>query len=190
MQMLSSLNLFSQARQKATLICTTAYLHPHRWLLCMHIPMTWTTKFSWNWGQHLLWCLNPTLISWGASRLVFHSREVDTLEFDRHWTGVHNSNPGMGVRIHFMVYQLSCKEHMYLAGLRHEDSFEKLIKERRVCHLVSLSCTWCESFIIVSSLCSCRSSRTNTLGEAMQSSKQSAPVSQGEGRSWVMWRCR
>ncbi|KAG2133407.1 hypothetical protein BD769DRAFT_1716858 [Suillus cothurnatus] len=37
----------------------------------------------------------------------------------------------MGVCIHFMVYQLSCEEHMYLAGLRREDSFEKLIKERR-----------------------------------------------------------
>ncbi|KIK42221.1 hypothetical protein CY34DRAFT_83956 [Suillus luteus UH-Slu-Lm8-n1] len=37
----------------------------------------------------------------------------------------------MGVRVYFMVYQLCCEEHMYLAGLRREkESFEKLIKER------------------------------------------------------------
>jgi DNA excision repair protein ERCC-4 len=52
-----------------------------------------------------------------------------------------NSNPGMGVRVYFMVYQLSCEEHKYLAGLRREkESFEKLIKERGVRRLVSLSC--------------------------------------------------
>ncbi|KIK32765.1 hypothetical protein CY34DRAFT_68158, partial [Suillus luteus UH-Slu-Lm8-n1] len=37
----------------------------------------------------------------------------------------------MGVRVYFMVYQLCCEEHKYLAGLRREkESFEKLIKER------------------------------------------------------------
>ncbi|KAG2091215.1 uncharacterized protein F5147DRAFT_657988 [Suillus discolor] len=42
-----------------------------------------------------------------------------------------NFNPGMGVRVYFMVYQLCCEEHKYLAGLRREkESFEKLIKER------------------------------------------------------------
>jgi DNA excision repair protein ERCC-4 len=45
----------------------------------------------------------------------------------------------MGVRMYFMVYQLSCEEHKYLAGLRREkESFEKLIKERGVRHLASL----------------------------------------------------
>ena len=44
----------------------------------------------------------------------------------------------MGVRVYFMVYQLSCEEHKYLAGLRREkDSFERLIKERGVRDLVS-----------------------------------------------------
>lgn len=38
-----------------------------------------------------------------------------------------------------MVYQLSCEEHKYLAGLRREkESFEKLIKERAVRYLASL----------------------------------------------------
>jgi|ERR1700692_3352383 DNA excision repair protein ERCC-4 len=33
-----------------------------------------------------------------------------------------------------MVYQLSCEEHKYLAGIRREkQSFERLIKERGVC---------------------------------------------------------
>ncbi|TDL21605.1 hypothetical protein BD410DRAFT_815247 [Rickenella mellea] len=42
-----------------------------------------------------------------------------------------SSNPGLGVRVYFMVYHLSCEEHKYLAGLRREkDSFERLIKEK------------------------------------------------------------
>ncbi|KAF8580272.1 hypothetical protein K439DRAFT_1415468 [Ramaria rubella] len=42
-----------------------------------------------------------------------------------------NSNPGLGVRVYFMLYATSCEEHKYLAGLRREkESFERLIKER------------------------------------------------------------
>jgi len=44
-----------------------------------------------------------------------------------------SSNPGLGVRVYFMVYQMSCEEHKYLAGIRREkESFERLIKERGV----------------------------------------------------------
>ncbi|KAG1811990.1 hypothetical protein EV424DRAFT_1419210 [Suillus variegatus] len=53
------------------------------------------------------------------------------LDFVRRIEVYRNSNPGMGVRVYFMVYQLCCEEHKYLAGLRREkESFEKLIKER------------------------------------------------------------
>ncbi|KAG1731335.1 uncharacterized protein EDB91DRAFT_1154579 [Suillus paluster] len=53
------------------------------------------------------------------------------LDFIRRIEVYRNSNPGMGVRVYFMIYQLSCEEHKYLAGLRREkESFEKLIKER------------------------------------------------------------
>ncbi|OJA12366.1 hypothetical protein AZE42_04345 [Rhizopogon vesiculosus] len=53
------------------------------------------------------------------------------LDFVRRIEVYRNSNPGMGVRVYFMVYQLSCEEHKYLAGLRREkESFEKLIRER------------------------------------------------------------
>ncbi|THH13224.1 hypothetical protein EW146_g6966 [Bondarzewia mesenterica] len=42
-----------------------------------------------------------------------------------------SSNPGLGVRVYFMLYQTSCEEHKYLAGLRREkEAFERLIKER------------------------------------------------------------
>jgi DNA excision repair protein ERCC-4 len=38
-----------------------------------------------------------------------------------------------------MVYQMSCEEHKYLAGIRREkESFEWLIKERGVRHLSCL----------------------------------------------------
>ncbi|KAF9221255.1 hypothetical protein BS17DRAFT_270634 [Gyrodon lividus] len=54
-----------------------------------------------------------------------------SLEFVRRIEVYRNSNPGQGVRVYFMVYQLSCEEHKYLAGLRREkESFERLIKER------------------------------------------------------------
>ena len=42
-------------------------------------------------------------------------------------------NPRLGVRVYFMVYQMTAEEHKYLASLRKEkDAFEKLIKERGV----------------------------------------------------------
>ncbi|KAG2739065.1 hypothetical protein P692DRAFT_20392195 [Suillus brevipes Sb2] len=53
------------------------------------------------------------------------------LDFVRRIEVYRNSNPGIGVRVYFMVYQLCCEEHKYLAGLRREkESFEKLVKER------------------------------------------------------------
>lgn len=55
------------------------------------------------------------------------------LEFVRRIEVYRNSHPGLGVRVYFMLYQLSCEEHKYLAGLRREkESFERLIKERGV----------------------------------------------------------
>jgi DNA excision repair protein ERCC-4 len=43
------------------------------------------------------------------------------------------SNPGLAVRVYFMVYQMTAEEHKYLASLRKEkDAFEKLIRERGV----------------------------------------------------------
>ncbi|KIM71372.1 hypothetical protein PILCRDRAFT_830383 [Piloderma croceum F 1598] len=52
-------------------------------------------------------------------------------DFVRRTEVYRSSNPGLGVRVYFMVYQLSCEEHKYLAGLRREkESFERLIKER------------------------------------------------------------
>ncbi|KAL4069136.1 hypothetical protein J3A83DRAFT_4096140 [Scleroderma citrinum] len=54
-----------------------------------------------------------------------------SLEFVRRVEVYKNSCPGLGVRVYFMIYQLSCEEHKYLAGLRREkESFERLIKER------------------------------------------------------------
>lgn len=54
-----------------------------------------------------------------------------SLEFVRRVEVYKNSHPGLGVRVYFMIYQLSCEEHKYLAALRREkDSFERLIKER------------------------------------------------------------
>ncbi|KAI0266432.1 hypothetical protein BC834DRAFT_874517 [Gloeopeniophorella convolvens] len=41
------------------------------------------------------------------------------------------SHPGVGVRVYFMVYQMTAEEHKYLASLRKEkDAFERLIRER------------------------------------------------------------
>lgn len=43
------------------------------------------------------------------------------------------SNPGLGVRIYLLIYNYSCEEAKYLAGVRREkESFERLIKERGV----------------------------------------------------------
>ncbi|KAH9934024.1 uncharacterized protein BXZ73DRAFT_89675 [Epithele typhae] len=53
------------------------------------------------------------------------------LEFIRRIEVYRNSNPGLGVRVYFMMYKLSCEEGKYLTGLRREkDSFERLIRER------------------------------------------------------------
>lgn len=43
------------------------------------------------------------------------------------------ANPGLAVRIYLLVYNNSCEEAKYLAGVRREkESFEKLIRERGV----------------------------------------------------------
>ncbi|OCH91717.1 hypothetical protein OBBRIDRAFT_886730 [Obba rivulosa] len=53
------------------------------------------------------------------------------LEFVRRIEVYRNSNPGLGVRVYFLMYKLSCEEGKYLTGLRREkESFERLIKER------------------------------------------------------------
>lgn len=60
-------------------------------------------------------------------------------DFIRRIETYRSSNPGLGVRVYFMVYHLSTEEHKYLAGLRREkESFERLIKERGVCIASSL----------------------------------------------------
>ncbi|KZV76813.1 hypothetical protein PENSPDRAFT_645911 [Peniophora sp. CONT] len=52
-------------------------------------------------------------------------------EFIRRIEVYKSSHSGLGVRVYFMLYQSSCEEHKYLAGLRKEkDSFESLIRER------------------------------------------------------------
>ncbi|KAH9846206.1 hypothetical protein C2E23DRAFT_853988 [Lenzites betulinus] len=53
------------------------------------------------------------------------------LEFIRRIEVYRNSNPGLGVRVYFMMYKMSCEEGKYLTGLRREkESFERLIRER------------------------------------------------------------
>ncbi|KAI0763850.1 hypothetical protein BD413DRAFT_698917 [Trametes elegans] len=53
------------------------------------------------------------------------------LEFIRRIEVYRNSNPGLAVRVYFMMYKLSCEEAKYLTGLRREkESFERLIRER------------------------------------------------------------
>ncbi|KZT71130.1 hypothetical protein DAEQUDRAFT_688077 [Daedalea quercina L-15889] len=53
------------------------------------------------------------------------------LEFIRRIEVYRNSNPGLGVRVYFLMYRLSSEEGKYLTGLRREkESFERLIKER------------------------------------------------------------
>ncbi|KAI0666914.1 hypothetical protein C8Q78DRAFT_983512 [Trametes maxima] len=53
------------------------------------------------------------------------------LEFIRRIEVYRNSNAGLGVRVYFMMYKLSCEEGKYLTGLRREkESFERLIRER------------------------------------------------------------
>ncbi|TCD61999.1 hypothetical protein EIP91_007639 [Steccherinum ochraceum] len=54
-----------------------------------------------------------------------------SLEFVRRVEVYKKANPGLGVRIYLLVYNYSCEEAKYLAGVRREkESFEKLIKER------------------------------------------------------------
>lgn len=44
-----------------------------------------------------------------------------------------STNPGLGVRVYFMIYQDSVEEQKYLSGLRKEkDAFERLIREKAV----------------------------------------------------------
>ncbi len=44
-----------------------------------------------------------------------------------------SANPGLGVRVYFMLYADSVEEQKYLAGLRKEkDAFERLVRERTV----------------------------------------------------------
>ena len=55
-----------------------------------------------------------------------------------------SSHSGLSLRVYFMLYQSSCEEHKYLAGLRKEkDSFESLIKERGV----RKTCSWTNSLL-------------------------------------------
>jgi DNA excision repair protein ERCC-4 len=56
-----------------------------------------------------------------------------SLDFVRRIEVYRSSNPGLNVRVYFMVWQLSCEEHKFLAAQRKEkDAFERLIKERGV----------------------------------------------------------
>ncbi|KAF8186802.1 hypothetical protein BJ912DRAFT_453061 [Pholiota molesta] len=53
------------------------------------------------------------------------------MDFVRRIEVYKSSHPGLAVRVYHMVYNNSCEEHKYLAGIRKEkDSFERLIKER------------------------------------------------------------
>lgn len=54
-----------------------------------------------------------------------------SMEFIRRIEVYRSSSPGLGVRVYHMIYENSCEEHKYLAGIRREkESFERLIKER------------------------------------------------------------
>lgn len=53
------------------------------------------------------------------------------LDFVRRIEVYRSSNPGLAVRVYFLIYQLSSEEHKFLAAQRREkDAFERLIKER------------------------------------------------------------
>ncbi|KAI0797280.1 hypothetical protein BC629DRAFT_1581635 [Irpex lacteus] len=53
------------------------------------------------------------------------------LDFVRRVEVYKKSNPGLGVRVYLLIYNMSCEEAKYLAGVRREkDAFERLIKER------------------------------------------------------------
>lgn len=49
------------------------------------------------------------------------------------WQCYKNAHRGLAVRVYFMMYQYSCEEHKFLAGMRREkEAFERLIRERGV----------------------------------------------------------
>lgn len=51
----------------------------------------------------------------------------------RYFQVYRSTNPGLGVRVYFMIYQDSVEEQKYLSGLRKEkDAFERLIREKAV----------------------------------------------------------
>jgi DNA excision repair protein ERCC-4 len=50
------------------------------------------------------------------------------------------SNPGLGVRVYFMMYSDSVEEQRYLSGLRREkNAFERLIREKSVSCCISIA---------------------------------------------------
>lgn len=56
-----------------------------------------------------------------------------SLDFVRRIEVYRSSHPGLNVRVYFMVWQLSCEEHKFLASQRKEkEAFERLIRERGV----------------------------------------------------------
>ena len=56
----------------------------------------------------------------------------------RYFQVYRSTNPGLGVRVYFMIYQDSVEEQKYLSGLRKEkDAFERLIREKAVRELES-----------------------------------------------------
>lgn len=108
-----------------------------------------------------------------------------SLEFVRRIEVYRSSSPGLGVRVYFMVYQLSCEEHKYLAGLRREkESFERLIKERGV-RVFRLYTDHTPHSLCLCSRCCFRSTRTKGLGVKLgnKSSNRSVRVWQVGERS-------
>lgn len=104
-----------------------------------------------------------------------------SVEFVRRIEVYRSASPGLGVRVYFMVYQLSCEEHKYLAGIRREkESFERLIKERgvRVFHL-DIQITTSHSFCSYSR-CYFRFTKTNDSGVK--------PESKSSNRSVLVWQ--
>ncbi len=65
---------------------------------------------------------------WGPGALTaVHAHTLTRLQVYR------SSNPGLGVRVYFMMYGDSVEEKKYLSGLRKEkDAFERLVREKGV----------------------------------------------------------
>jgi len=98
---------------KPSLMPTTAFWHLSRRCSCVLVPMIQMIIF-------LLSEVQPRFIVMFELNQDFVRRIVY-----RSW------NTGLGVRVYFMVYQLSCEEHKYLAGIRREkEPFQWLIKGR------------------------------------------------------------